>query len=61
MTLYNSIGREYNNTRQPDSRIVAKLFELLDLPRGKTIADVDAGTGNYSNTIADYDYKIMAI
>ncbi|MEM8828558.1 MAG: class I SAM-dependent methyltransferase [Cyanobacteria bacterium P01_G01_bin.19] len=61
MTLYNSIGRRYNHTRQPDSRIVAKLVELLDLPQGKTIADVGAGTGNYSNAIANCGYKIIAI
>ena len=61
MTLYNSIGKGYNHTRQPDSRIVNKLIELLDLPLCSTIADVGAGTGNYSNAIADRGYKIMAI
>ena len=61
MTLYNSIGRGYNRTRQPDSRIVDRLVELLELPLGSTIADVGAGTGNYSNAIANRGYKIIAI
>lgn len=61
MTLYNSIGQEYNRTRQPDSRIVERLISLLNLPPGQTIADVGAGTGNYSNAIANQGYKVIAI
>ena len=61
MTLYNSIGTGYNHTRQPDPRIVEQLISLLDLPPGSTIADVGAGTGNYSNAIADWEYRVIAI
>ena len=61
MTLYNSIGQNYNRTRQADSRIVARLISLLNLPRGSTIADVGAGTGNYSNAIALQGYRVVAI
>ena len=61
MTLYNSIGQEYNRTRQPDKRIVDRLVSLLDLPLGATIADIGAGTGNYSNAIAERGYNIIAI
>ena len=61
MTIYNSIGQGYNGTRQPDSRIVSTLVELIDLPLGKKIADVGAGTGNYSNAIADLGYQVVAI
>lgn len=61
MTLYNSIGREYNRTRQPDPRIVDRLIGSLNLPTGKTIADIGAGTGNYSNAIADRGYQVIAI
>lgn len=61
MTLYNSIGRGYNYTRQPDSRIVEQLISLLDLSPGQIIADVGAGTGNYSNAIAERGYQVMAI
>ena len=61
VTLYNSIGQNYNRTRQADSRIVALLISLLNLPRGSTIADVGAGTGNYSNAIAFQGYRVVAI
>jgi ubiquinone/menaquinone biosynthesis C-methylase UbiE len=61
MTLYNSIGQGYNRTRQPDSRIVERLISLLNLCKGKTIADVGAGTGNYSNAIANQGYQVIAI
>ena len=61
MTLYNSIGRDYDRTRQPDSRIVEQLIMLLDLPLGSRIADVGAGTGNYSVEIAKRDYQVVAI
>ena len=61
MTLYNSIGANYNQTRQPDPRIVKRLINLLNLPSGSTIADVGAGTGNYSNAIAEEGYRVIAI
>lgn len=61
MVLYNSIGQGYNRTRQADSRIVKRLVSLLDLPPGKIIADVGAGTGNYSMEIANCGYRVIAI
>ena len=61
MTLFNSIGKMYGNTRQADERIVAQLVRLLDLKRGSTIADIGAGTGNYSVALADAGFKIRAI
>ncbi len=61
MTLYNAIGKGYNHTRQADPRIVEQLLSLLDLPPGKIIADVGAGTGNYSNVIANQGYQVIAI
>lgn len=61
MTLYNSIGQGYNYTRKPDSRIVEQLISLLNLPEASTIADIGAGTGNYSNAIADRNYQVIAL
>ena len=61
MTLYNSIGKNYNSTRKADARIADKLVGLLNLPQGSKIADVGAGTGNYSNAIAERGYKVIAI
>lgn len=61
MTLYDAIGCNYNSTRKPDSRIVEQLTELFDLPTGSTIADVGAGTRNYSYALANLGYQVIAI
>jgi ubiquinone/menaquinone biosynthesis C-methylase UbiE len=61
MTLFDSIGKTYDSTRQADERIVAQLINLLDLEHGLTIADVGAGTGNYSFALAEVGFKIKAI
>jgi len=58
---YNAIGSNYNNYRNADIRIVSILKELLGLPDGSTLADVGAGTGNYSNALALMGYKLKAI
>jgi protein-L-isoaspartate O-methyltransferase len=59
--LFDAIGKEYNRTRRADPRIVARLVELLRLPAGATGADVGAGTGNYSNALADQSVAVIAI
>jgi len=59
--LYDTIGKTYNTNRSADPRIVVTLLKLLDLPEGATIADIGAGTGNYSNALADLGYRITAI
>ncbi|GAB4538603.1 MAG: hypothetical protein Tsb0014_28370 [Pleurocapsa sp.] len=61
MALYNSIGRGYNCTHRPDLRIVEILVQLLDLPLGAKIADIGAGTGNYSRELASLGYQVIAI
>ena len=61
MVLYNTIGQGYNDTRKPDFRIVNQLVELLELPINSTVADIGAGTGNYSNAIAARNYQVIAI
>jgi ubiquinone/menaquinone biosynthesis C-methylase UbiE len=61
MILYNSIGKQYNFTRKADPRIVDQIINLLNLPPKSLIADVGAGTGNYSNALAGKGYKVIAI
>jgi len=60
-TTYDSIGSNYNQNRTADHRVLAVIKELLELPSGSTIADVGAGTGNYSNALADLGYKLEAV
>lgn len=58
---YDVIGDSYNKNRTADNRILKTIIDLLDLPAGKLIADIGAGTGNYSNALADSSYRLIAI
>jgi ubiquinone/menaquinone biosynthesis C-methylase UbiE len=60
-TIYDSIGSNYNKNRTADVRILTAIRDLLELPLGSTIADIGAGTGNYSNALAELGYKITAV
>ena len=60
-TTYDSIGRDYNRNRAADHRVIAVIKELLGLPLGSAIADIGAGTGNYSNALADLGYRLEAV
>lgn len=61
MTLYDTIGSNYNDTRVADERIVAALVDLLDLPENSVIADIGAGSGNYTQALATRGYHIKAV
>ena len=61
MAVYNKIGINYNKTRKADLRIFNKIFELLDYPFNKTIIDIGAGTGNYTNLLAQKGNRIVAL
>lgn len=59
--VYDSIGQSYAKFRLPDPRIVDSLVNLLQLEKGSSIADIGAGTGNYSRAIADRGYFLYAV
>ena len=62
MTLFGPIGKTYNRTRVADDRIVSKLIRLIDLGKGDCIiADIGAGTGNYSAALANVGFQIRMI
>jgi ubiquinone/menaquinone biosynthesis C-methylase UbiE len=61
MERYDTIGTTYNSSRNADARIAHALKDLLALPIGASIADVGAGTGNYSNALADCGFRIIAV
>lgn len=61
MSVYNSIGQSYATSRLPDARIVDYLLNLLQIPRGSIIADLGAGTGGYSNAIANQGFSVYAV
>ncbi|MBD2299631.1 class I SAM-dependent methyltransferase [Nostoc sp. FACHB-190] len=61
MPIYNSIGKQYSQTRVPDIRIVNAIINLLNLPNGSVIADIGAGTGGYSVALANQGLFVYAV
>ena len=61
MTVFDTISETYDETRQADERIVARLLKHLHLPSGSEIADIGAGTGSYSTALADAGFRVRAI
>lgn len=61
MALYDSIGKTYTDTRKADPRITKRIIEYLNLKTPATIADIGAGTGNYSAKLAEHGYSVLAI
>ena len=59
--IYDKIGTSYNATRCADSRIVDRIVALLDLPQGSRIIDIGAGTGSYSQALAERGYNMTAL
>lgn len=58
--VYDSIGQTYTRSRRADPRIVAELRRLLDLPEGSVVADIGAGTGNYTRALAEH-FRMIAV
>jgi len=61
MPIHDSIGVSYIKTRCADPRIVDAIVKLLGLPGGSLVADIGAGTGNYTNALADRGYRVAAV
>lgn len=59
MALYDTIGKNYTQTRKSDSRIVATLLEILNAP--STVVDIGAGTGSYALALAEHGYRVLAV
>lgn len=52
---------EYKKYRKPDERLTRQLIELLDLKKGDKIADIGAGTGNYSLELRNNGFDVYAV
>lgn len=62
MTLFDSIGKTYNKTRVADDRIVSEIIRLAGFDgRDCIVADIGAGTGNYSLALANAGFQIRAV
>ncbi len=60
-SIYDIIGDSYNKNRTADERTLKIIIELLNLPAGKLIVDIGAGTGNYANALANLGYMLFAV
>lgn len=58
--VYDSIGQTYTRSRRSDPRVVAELRRLLGLPEGSVVADIGAGTGNYTRALAEH-FRMIAV
>lgn len=61
MTVYDRIGLSYTRHRRADPRIVEALVAAMDLDPPAVLADVGAGTGNYSSAMARHGFRIKAV
>lgn len=61
MQTYDTIGKSYTQTRRADPRIANSIVRLLGLPPASVIADIGAGTGNYTNALADRGFQLHAV
>lgn len=61
MPLYDRIGHAYAGTRAADPRIVDRLEARLALPPGAVVADLGAGTGTYTNALAERGFCMVAV
>jgi protein-L-isoaspartate O-methyltransferase len=61
MTLYDTIGKTYAQTRRSDPRIATKLLEILVSFQASTIVDIGAGTGSYAAVLAENEYCVLAV
>lgn len=59
--IFDLIGGSYSKTRSADPRIVKRISDLLGPANHRTIADVGAGTGNYSVALAEQGWSVLAI
>jgi ubiquinone/menaquinone biosynthesis C-methylase UbiE len=60
-TLYNSIGSEYNSTRQADPYIAEKLLQFLSPKTNELYLDIGCGTGNYTIALANEGLKFYGV
>jgi ubiquinone/menaquinone biosynthesis C-methylase UbiE len=61
MTLYNTIGNNYSQTRKSDPKITATLLEILNIIPPATVVDIGAGTGSYALKLAKQGYQVLAV
>lgn len=60
-TLYNDIGKGYDNTRKADPEITRRLYNHLQIFDRSQVIDLACGTGNYTITLSNYNLDISGV
>lgn len=60
-TIYNTIGKGYNNTRCADPYIAGRVLALLHVSLNGKYLDVGCGTANYTHYMANAGYTFYGI
>ena len=58
---YDRISIGYTQHRRADRRLVDAIIGHLGLNEGDTLADIGAGSGNYSRALADHNLRVISI
>src|SRR5688572_7818509 len=61
MTLYDTIGNNYNTTRKADPFIAGRLYELLQPVSNGQYLDIGCGTGNYLTALSEKGLRFYGI
>ena len=61
VATYDRIGEGYSKYWRADPRLVDAIVDLLDLDAGDEIAEIGAGSGNYSRALANRGFRVHAI
>ena len=59
--IYDQIGINYAKYRKADPRIATAILKHLNTPKKSIIADIGAGTGSYSQVIAENGHIVKCI
>jgi len=61
MTIYNKIGRKYDETRSADARITKILITLLNPSDSQNFLDIGCGTGNYTIALQKNGFSLVGL
>lgn len=59
--IYNTIGTNYNSTRNADVYLTGRLYALLNPEKGGKYFDIGCGTGNYTQALTAMGLSITGI
>lgn len=59
--IYNSIGINYNATRQADPYLVERMYHLLQPVKNNIYLDIGCGTGNYTIKLAEKGIHFIGV